>query len=151
MKARGIALLAALAALTVAGVVAGAGSAGTSGLAGVNIVYPGIDPEDGMKADGSATTNITHDEASHKDLSPELSRDGSKIVFSRQLATGGSQLMVVDADGGGLTDVTPTKFENQSIAEPSWSPTATRSSTRATPTATTSSSRSRSATSRRRA
>ena len=128
MKSRGIPVLAALAALTIAGVVAGAGSAGTSGLAGGNIVYAGIDPQDGTadiyvrKADGSATTNITNDQGSRKDLSPELSRDGSKIVFTRQFASGGKHLMVVNADGSGLTDVTPTKFESHDIVEPSWSP-----------------------------
>ena len=128
MKSRGIAVLAALAAFMVAGVVAGAGAAGTNGIAGGNIVYAGIDPQDGMsdiyvmKADGSATTNITDDEGARKDLSPELSRDGSKIVFTRQFTTGGSQLMVANADGSGLTDVTPTNVEKQSIVEPSWSP-----------------------------
>jgi TolB protein len=128
MKSRGIALLAALAALMVAGVVAGAGAAGTNGLAGGKIVYSGIDPKDGMsdvyvmKADGTAMTNLTHDEGARKDLSPELSRDGSKIVFTRQLTSGGTHLMVVNADGSGLTDVTPTKFENHDIVDPSWSP-----------------------------
>jgi Tol biopolymer transport system component len=128
MKSRGIAVLAALAAFMVAGVVAGAGAAGTNGIAGGNIVYAGIDPTDGMsdiyvmKADGSATANITDDESSRKDLSPELSRDGSKIVFTRQFTNGVSQLMVVNADGSGLTDVTPTNIEKQSIVEPSWSP-----------------------------
>jgi Tol biopolymer transport system component len=124
MKSRGIAVLAGLAAF----MVAGARAAGTNGLAGGKIVYAGINPKDGMsdiyvmKADGSATTNLTQDDASGKDLSPELSRDGSKIVFTRQLVSGGSRLMVVNADGSGLTDVTPTKFENHSIVEPSWSP-----------------------------
>jgi Tol biopolymer transport system component len=127
MKSRGIPVLAALAAFMVAGVVAGAGAAGTNGIAGGNIVFAGTDPQDGtsdiyvMKADGSATTNLTN-EASSKDLDPELSRDGSKIVFTRQSASGGTHLMVIKADGSGLTDVTPTTFARQDIVDPSWSP-----------------------------
>lgn len=128
MKSRGIPVLAALAAFMVAGVVAGAGAAGTNGIAGGNIVYAGTDPRDGtadiyvMKADGSATTNLTNDVGSRKDLSPELSRDGSKIVFTRQFVSGGKHLMVVNADGSGLTDVTPTNVDRQDIVDPSWSP-----------------------------
>ena len=128
MKSRGITVLAGLAALMVAGVVAGAGSAGTSALAGGKIVYAGVDPQDGqsdvyvVKADGSGKTNLTDDEAARKDVSPELSRDGSSIVFVRHAAQGGTRLMIVKANGSGLIDVTPTKFEVGTIAEPSWSP-----------------------------
>ena len=132
MKSRGIALLAGLAALMVAGVVAGAGAAGTSALAAGNIVYAGVDPKDGVsdvyvvKADGSAKTNLTDDGANRKDVSPELSRDGSRIVFVRHPGTGGTHLMVVNADGSGLTDVTPANLELGDIAEPSWSPDGTQ-------------------------
>jgi len=132
MKSRGIAVLAGLAALMVAGVVAGAGSAGTSGLTGGKIVYAGVDPQDGqsdvyvVKADGSGKTNLTDDESARKDVSPELSRDGSSIVFVRHFAKGGTRLMVVKANGSGLIDVTPTNIEIGNIAEPSWSPDGTQ-------------------------
>jgi TolB protein len=112
----------------VAGVIAGAGSAGTGAIAGGKIVYAGVDPQDGLadvyavKADGSAKTNLTNDTADRKDLSPELSRDGSKIVFVRDHIEKGTQLMVVRANGTALTDVTPAKFEIGDISEPSWSP-----------------------------
>ena len=112
----------------VAGVVAGAGSAGTSGLTGGKIVYAGVDPQDGqsdvyvVKADGSGKTTLTDDEVARKDVSPELSRDGSSIVFVRHEAKGGTRLMVIKANGSGLIDVTPTKTEIGNIAEPSWSP-----------------------------
>ena len=128
MKTRGIAVLAGLAAFMVAGVIAGAGSAGTSGLAGGKIVYAGVDPQDGqsdvyvVKADGSEKTNLTDDQAFRKDLSPELSRDGSKIVFIRNDVEKGTRLIVARADGTALTDVTPTKFRIGDISEPSWSP-----------------------------
>ena len=128
MKSRGIAVLAGLAAFMVAGVIAGAGSAGTSALAGGKIVYAGVDPQDGqsdvyvVKADGSGKTNLTDTDAVHKDVSPELSRDGSSIVFVRHAAQGGTRLMIVKANGRGLIDVTPTKFEVGNISEPSWSP-----------------------------
>jgi Tol biopolymer transport system component len=132
MKSRGIAVLAGLAAFMVVGVIAGAGSAGTSGLAGGKIVYAGVDPQDGqsdvyvVKADGSGKRTLTDDEAARKDLSPELSRDGSSIVFVRHAAQGGTRLMVVKANGSGLMDVTPTKAEVGTIAEPSWSPDGTQ-------------------------
>jgi Tol biopolymer transport system component len=132
MKSRGIAVLAGLAAIMVAGVIAGAGSAGTSGIAGGKIVYAGVDPQDGqsdvyaVKADGSGKINLTDDETSRKDVSPELSRDGSSIVFVRHYAKGGTRLMVVKANGSGLMDVTPTKTEIGNIAEPSWSPDGTQ-------------------------
>ena len=129
MKSRGIAVLAGLAALMVAGVIAGAGSAGTSALAGGKIVYAGVDPQDGqsdvyaVKADGSGKTNLTDDGAARKDVSPELSRDGSAIVFVRHPAQGGTRLMVAKANGTGLMDVTPNKAGLVgTIAEPSWSP-----------------------------
>jgi hypothetical protein len=76
MKSRGIALLAGLAALMVAGVVAGAGAAGTSAPAAGNIVYAGVDPKDGVsdvyvvKADGSAKTNLTDDNANRQGREP---------------------------------------------------------------------------------
>ena len=128
MKTRGIAVLAGLAAIMVAGVIAGAGSAGTSAVAGGKIVYAGVDPQDGLsdvyavKADGSAKTNLTDDQAFRKDLSPELSRDGSKIVFIRNDVEKGTRLVVAKANGTALMDVTPTKFEIGDISEPSWSP-----------------------------
>jgi Tol biopolymer transport system component len=128
MKTRGIPVLAALAAIMVAGVIAGAGSAGTSAVASGKIVYAGVDPQDGLsdvyavKSDGSAKTNLTDDQASRKDGSPELSRDGSKIVFVRKDVEKGTRLMVVKANGTALMDVTPTKFETGDVAEPSWSP-----------------------------
>ena len=59
-------------------------------------------------------------------MSPELSRDGSSIVFVRHAAEGGTRLMIVKANGSGLIDVTPTKFEVGNIAEPSWSPDGTQ-------------------------
>jgi len=128
MKSRGIAVLAGLAAFIVAGVVAGAGSAGSSALAGGKIVYAGVDPQDGLadvyvvKADGSGKTNLTNDGGPRKDVSPELSRDGSMIVFVRHGAQGGTRLMVVKANGAGLMDVTPAKTGIGNIADPSWSP-----------------------------
>lgn len=130
MKSRGIALLAGLAALMVTGVIAGAGAAGTNGLPGGNIVYAGADPKDGlsdvyvMKADGSTKTNITDSDSGEvrKDVAPELSRDGSSVVFVRHYDSGKTKLMVVKANGTGLIDVTPTAFDVQDIAEPSWSP-----------------------------
>ena len=42
-----------------------------------------------------------------RDLAPRFSRDGTTIAFERRLDDGTSQIFSVDADGGGLTLLTP--------------------------------------------
>ena len=42
-----------------------------------------------------------------RDLAPRFSRDGTSIAFERRLEDGTSQIYRVDADGGGLTLLTP--------------------------------------------
>ena len=125
MKMREIAVLAASAALAI-GLVAGAGAAGPSVPTGGNLAYAGIDPSDGMSdifvqpAGGSTATNITHDTGSRKDLSPAFSPSGTKITFVRANSAGAS-IMVVNPNGSGLMNVTPTQFRGAVNTDPSWS------------------------------
>jgi Tol biopolymer transport system component len=125
MRLRAIAVIAALAALAT-GLVAGAGSAGTNAIAGGNIVFSAIDPSDGlsdiyvMQSDGSALANISHDQTVRKDVTPAWSPNGAKIVFVR--AALGTKLMVVNGNGSGLRDVTPTQFSRATTIDPTWAP-----------------------------
>jgi len=124
------AVLAAFAALAV-GLVAGAGAAGTSAQPGGNLVFAGIDPNDGMSdifvqsTSGPAAVNITDSEGSRKDLSPAFSPNGSKIAFVRAVAQSAS-IMVVNPDGSGLVNVTPVKFRGAVNTDPRWSANGTR-------------------------
>ena len=130
-KLRGTVVIAASAALIAAGVLAGVGSAGTTGIAPGNLAFAGVDSSDGMsdiyvaKSDGTATSNITHDTLNRKDSSPNWSPEGKRIVFTRQTANqGGSSIMLVNADGSGLVNLTlsPLATSGASNVDPSWSP-----------------------------
>jgi Tol biopolymer transport system component len=127
MKARRIGTIAAAAAVVVTGVLAAAGSAGTNGIGGGNFVFSGIDPADGtsdiyvMKTDGSGKANLTHDQAIRKDQAPSWSPDGSKIVFSRHSSAGGSSIMLVNADGTGLKNLTGIATTDAENVGPRWS------------------------------
>jgi Tol biopolymer transport system component len=131
IKALRISALAALAALVAIVMVAGAWSAGTSGIRSGKLVFSGVDPSDGMSdiyvlnADGNPQVNITHDTQVRKDLSPSWSADGTKIVFARHYATGGSNIMLVNADGSELTKLTgaqPIDASYPRNVDPSLSP-----------------------------
>ena len=125
------AVLAAFAALAV-GLVAGAGAAGTSVPTGGNLVFAGIDPNDGLSdifvksASGPTAVNITHSEGPRKDMSPAFSPNGSKIAFSRADGKGGASVMVVNSNGSGLVNVTPVKFRQAMNSDPRWSADGTR-------------------------
>jgi Tol biopolymer transport system component len=129
VKARRLTIAAALAASAAAGVLAAAGTAGTKGIPAGNIVYSAIDPADGMadiyarKSDGT-TVNISDDDAgqARKDLSPVVSPNGRKVVFTRLSAEGGSSIMVVNLDGTGLTNLTSPAVSDSTNIDPSWSP-----------------------------
>jgi TolB protein len=128
MKARRITIFAAMAAVVATGVLAGAGSAGTNGIGSGNLVFSAIDPADGMsdiyvmKTDGTQKVNLTHDEVAHKDVTPAWSPDGSRIVFARHTGSGGSSIMLVKADGSGLTNLTGAAASDAQNVDPSWSP-----------------------------
>lgn len=130
-KLRGTVIIAASAAVIAATVLVGTGSAGTSGIAPGNLAFAGVDSSDGMsdiyvaKSDGTTRSNITHDTLNRKDSSPNWSPEGRRIVFTRQAANqAGSSIMLVNADGSGLTNLTssPVATTGSSNIDPSWSP-----------------------------
>lgn len=71
---------------------------------------------------GGAQTNITNLAASGiSSINPDISPDGSKIVFSRKAASSSTyDLYMINLDGTGLTQLTNTP--NFSELSPSWSP-----------------------------
>ena len=130
MKKRGVAVLAAFAALAT-GLVAGASASEPNIPTGGNLVYAGIDPADGMSdiyvksTTGSTIANISHGDGTRKDGSPSFSPNGSKVAFVRG-SRAGAEIMVVNPDGSGLMDVTPTQFRGASNLDPRWSGDGTR-------------------------
>jgi Tol biopolymer transport system component len=60
---------------------------------------------------------------SARDRDPSWSPDGQRIVFSRIVSKGNSDLLVVDADGNGLRQITS---DPSSETQPEWSPDGTR-------------------------
>lgn len=129
MKKRGVVILAVFAALAI-GLVAGANASEPTATTG-KLVYAGIDPADGMSdiyvksPSGSTTTNITHGTGVRKDVSPSFSPAGTKIAFVRSTRTG-AEIMVVNPDGSGLQNVTPTTLRGFSNLDPRWSGDGTR-------------------------
>jgi TolB protein len=69
-----------------------------------------------MNLDGSAETQITHDDADHED--PTWSPDGTKIAFVH-INNGKKVVHLIDPDGNGAEPVTPA---TQSAIHPSFSP-----------------------------
>jgi Tol biopolymer transport system component len=76
-----------------------------------------------MNADGSAQTNLTNTPGLFgegvQEGSPAWSPDGSKIAFDRTSDSGNtSDIYVMNADGGGVTQLTTAEGEHK----PAWSP-----------------------------
>ena len=130
-KLRGTVIIAASAAVIAASVLVSTGAAGTTAFAPGNLTYAGVDTRDGMsdiyvaKSDGTASSNITHDTLNRKDSTPSWSPEGRRIVFTRQASNqAGSSIMLVNADGSGLVNLTssPVATTGSSNIDPSWSP-----------------------------
>lgn len=75
-----------------------------------------------MNVDGSNVRRLTHTETG--DLEPSLSPDGKKIAFVTAPSGGIGQISVMNADGTGRVQLTPSEFFNN--AKPSWSPDGSR-------------------------
>jgi Tol biopolymer transport system component len=59
-----------------------------------------------VKADGTGGTNITHDGTAKRNVDPNWSANGLKVAFTRYNTNGGSSIMVVNANGKGLVNLT---------------------------------------------
>lgn len=113
---------------TVVVVLLAAGIVGSGGSPGESIVFPakglsGNPDLFAVNADGSGLRNLTQEPG--VDLHPSYSPDGSRIVFeSSRSPNRNIQVFVMDADGGGLEQLT---FDEDGIAIfPSWSPDGTQ-------------------------
>ena len=67
---------------------------------------------------GRTKTRLTNTNSSN--VSPEWSADGEKIIFVRQPVHGDSDLMVMNADGTGVVNLTDTNSKDEYA--PTWSP-----------------------------
>ncbi len=72
--------------------------------------------------DGTGLINVSND-ATHDDLNPSWSPDGTKIAFQSN-RNGNWDIYVVDRTGSGLTNLTPATSTNET--EPVWSPDGTK-------------------------
>lgn len=85
-----------------------------------------------MNADGTGKTRLTTPPAGYSDDRPSVSPDGTKIVFQRlgypfpgAPPEGSGQILVVNADGSGLTNLS-TSVGRTSDYGPDWSPNGQR-------------------------
>lgn len=80
-----------------------------------------------IAADGTSRTNLTNDPA--RDQDPAWSPDGSRLAFSSTRDGAHLDIWVVNADGSGLTNLTPladSTESGQAGIEPTWSPDGTK-------------------------
>ncbi|MDZ5622292.1 hypothetical protein SFC88_15730 [Nocardioides sp. HM23] len=77
--------------------------------------------------DGTSRTNLTNDPA--RDQDPAWSPDGTRLAFSSTRDGAHLDIWVVNADGSGLTNLTPLADgtdSGQAGTEPTWSPDGTK-------------------------
>jgi Tol biopolymer transport system component len=76
-----------------------------------------------VKADGTGGTNITHDGTAKQNVDPNWSVNGLKVAFTRYNVNGGSSIMVVNANGKGLVNVTGPSFGSRVLnVHPTFAP-----------------------------
>jgi Tol biopolymer transport system component len=75
-----------------------------------------------MNAAGKDLFNVSHDKTidARRDVQPVLSPSGAAVAFERQHATGGADLMVVNADGSNLHPLTLSPVPGIWNCHPSW-------------------------------
>jgi Tol biopolymer transport system component len=75
-----------------------------------------------MNAAGKEMFNVSHDKTigARTDVEPVWSPSGTAVVFERQHATGGADLMVVNADGSNLHPLTFSTVSGVWNCHPSW-------------------------------
>lgn len=117
---------AALAAVVVLGVVAG--SAGAADGSDGKIAYmswtDGQSDIYSMLGDGTGEFNISKDNTIgvRQDSEPAWSPNGNLVAFERHYTTGGTSLMVVNADGTGLHRLLPPAETNRQDTHPAFTP-----------------------------
>jgi Tol biopolymer transport system component len=76
-----------------------------------------------INSDGSGLLQQLHYEDGTRSIDPSYSKDGSKIVFVRQISSAEARIAVMDADGKNLTDIfTMNPVGNGVIKSPEFSP-----------------------------
>ena len=76
-----------------------------------------------VKTDGTGGTNITHDGTAKQNVDPNWSANGLKVAFTRYNTNGGSSIMVVNANGKGLVNLTGPAFNSRVLnIHPTFSP-----------------------------
>jgi Tol biopolymer transport system component len=114
-------LITAIIAVAAAGLAA-TGSAGPIAIGpptSTQIAYFSFDSRDKgldvmlVKANGTGTTNITHDGTAKQNVDPNWSSNGLKVAFTSYNTNGGSSIMVVNANGKGLVNLTGPAFNSR--------------------------------------
>lgn len=59
-----------------------------------------------VNTDGTGATNITHDGTAKQNVDPNWSANGLRVAFTSYNTSGGSNIMVVNANGKGLVNLT---------------------------------------------
>ena len=76
-----------------------------------------------VKTDGTGGPNITHDGTAKQNVDPNWSANGLKVAFTRYNANGGSSIMVVNANGKGLVNLTGPSFGSRVLnVHPTFAP-----------------------------
>ena len=114
-----------------AAVLASAGSASRSagGPTMNKIAYFNLDMRDKgfdvmvMQTNGSDATNITHDGTAKRNVDPNWSTNGMKVAYASYNMYGGSDIIVVDANGKGSVNITgPSTRPGTLNIHPTWAP-----------------------------
>lgn len=72
---------------------------------------------------GGNVTNLTHDGTAKKNVDPNWSANGMKVAYTTYYVNGGSDIMVVNANGKGSVNITgPSVLSGTLNIHPTWAP-----------------------------
>jgi len=75
-----------------------------------------------VNAGGGTTVDISHNDTIKSDSAPNWSPDGQRIAFSRRYEFGGSDILVMNADGSKVVNLTgPSLIAGVENVHPTWS------------------------------